>query len=92
VSSELADVRGGGGEELEKEPNHTTARKPGPLLYVKYVLLSAGYSSWTSERRNVKHIILLECRFFLKFTPIYFFVSKTLCSDKNSLIPSLQHW
>ncbi len=30
---ELTDVRGGGEEEMGKEPNNMTARKPGPLQY-----------------------------------------------------------
>jgi hypothetical protein len=32
------DDRRGGGKGREKEPNHTTARKPGPLLIIQYSL------------------------------------------------------
>jgi hypothetical protein len=38
-------LTGEGGEGRGKEPNHTTARKPDPLQYIKY--------SWTASNTSI---------------------------------------
>ncbi len=38
---ELTDREGGREEGVGEEPDHTTARKPGPLLIIQYSLLWA---------------------------------------------------
>jgi hypothetical protein len=50
LSFELTDGRGG--EVKGKEPNYTTARKPGPLKYIHYSL--AGTARNRYSNRTVK--------------------------------------
>ncbi len=45
----------GGGKGVGEEPNHTTARKPGPLQIVQY---SLPHYNKSKRKRFTKHVLL----------------------------------